>query len=102
MPDTETISVRDTLASIKTVWLRPGTRLGFFTHMGTQFSVTGIRTDVGGALSDSRAGTFGSPPRAPLLTVSVVAAIAAGIMIGIFTGRHPHRRSHAGARHHRQ
>ena len=30
----------ETLASIKTVWLRPGTRLGFFTHMGTQFSVT--------------------------------------------------------------
>jgi sugar phosphate permease len=29
-----------------------------------------------------------------LLTVSVVAAIAAGIMIGIFTGRHPTRRSH--------
>ena len=28
------------LASVKTVWLRPGTRLGFFTHMGTQFSVT--------------------------------------------------------------
>ena len=37
---TETMSVRETLASVKTVWLRPGTRLGFFTHMGTQFSVT--------------------------------------------------------------
>jgi MFS family permease len=34
------VSVRDTLASVKTVWMRPGTRLGFFTHMGTQFSVT--------------------------------------------------------------
>ena len=32
--------LRETLASVKTVWLRPGTRLGFFTHMGTQFSVT--------------------------------------------------------------
>jgi MFS family permease len=28
-----------------------------------------------------------------LLTVSVVAAISAGIAVGIFTGRHPHRRS---------
>jgi sugar phosphate permease len=28
-----------------------------------------------------------------LLTVSVVAAISSGIAIGIFTGRHPHRRS---------
>ena len=32
----EPTSVRDTLSSVKTVWLRPGTRLGFFTHMGTQ------------------------------------------------------------------
>src|SRR6202171_3716481 len=37
---TQTTSIRETLASVKTVWLRPGTRLGFFTHMGTQFSVT--------------------------------------------------------------
>ena len=36
----ETTSIRETLVSVKTVWLRPGTRLGFFTHMGTQFSVT--------------------------------------------------------------
>ena len=32
--------LRATLRSVKTVWMRPGTRLGFFTHMGTQFSVT--------------------------------------------------------------
>ncbi len=36
----EPISLHTTLSRIKTVWLRPGTRLGFFTHMGTQFSVT--------------------------------------------------------------
>ena len=36
----ETTSIARRSASIKTVWLRPGTRLGFFTHMGTQFSVT--------------------------------------------------------------
>ena len=29
-----------------------------------------------------------------LLTISVAAAITAGIVIGILTGRHPHRRSH--------
>ena len=34
------VGLRETLGSVKTVWLRPGTRLGFFTHMGTQFSVT--------------------------------------------------------------
>ncbi len=84
--------IRNTLSSLKTVWLRPGTRLGFFTHMGTQFSVTvfalmwGVPylTEAQG-LSRGMAGT--------LLTVSVAAAISSGIAIGIFTGRHPHRRS---------
>ncbi|TFV59720.1 MFS transporter [Mycobacterium sp. PS03-16] len=85
-------TVGDTLRSVKTVWLRPGTRLGFFTHMGTQFSVTAFALMWGvpyltaaQGLSTSTAGT--------LLSVSVAAAIAAGILIGIFTGRHPHRRS---------
>src|SRR5215212_1215744 len=89
---TSTTSVRETVASVQTVWLRPGTRLGFFTHMGTQFSVTvfalmwgvpyltvaqGVSTGIAGAL----------------LTISVVAAISSGIVVGILTGRHPHRRS---------
>ena len=34
------VTVRETWSHLKAVWLRPGTRLGFFTHMGTQFSVT--------------------------------------------------------------
>ena len=86
------ISLRETLASVKTVWMRPGTRLGFFTHMGTQFSVTAFALmwgvpylTVAQNLSRSAAGT--------LLTISVVAAIVAGVVIGIVTGRHPHRRS---------
>jgi MFS family permease len=85
-------TVGDTLRSVKTVWLRPGTRLGFFTHMGTQFSVTVFALmwgvpylTVSQGLSRSAAGT--------LLSISVVAAIASGIVIGILTGRHPHRRS---------
>jgi sugar phosphate permease len=90
--DPETLSIRDTLASVKAVWLRPGTRLGFFTHMGTQFSVTAFALmwgvpylTVAQGLSTGVAGS--------LLTISVVAAISAGIVVGIFTGRHPHRRS---------
>ncbi|APE14052.1 MFS transporter [Mycobacterium sp. WY10] len=86
------ISLRDTLASVKTIWMRPGTRLGFFTHMGTQFSVTVFALmwgvpylTVAQNLSRSEAGT--------LLTISVVAAIVFGVLIGIVTGRHPHRRS---------
>lgn len=88
----EAMTVRETLASVKTVWLRPGTRLGFFTHMGTQFSVTVFALmwgvpylTVAQGLSATAAGT--------LLTVSVVAAIGAGLVIGVLTGRFPHRRS---------
>lgn len=88
----ETTTVHDIFASVKTVWLRPGTRLGFFTHMGTQFSVTVFALmwgvpylTVAQGLSTTAAGS--------LLTLSVAVAIAAGIAIGIFTGRHPHRRS---------
>jgi MFS family permease len=89
---TESLSVRATLASVKTVWLRPGTRLGFFTHMGTQFSVTVFALMWGvpylTVAQGQSAGVAGA-----LLTVSVVAAITAGIVIGILTGRKPHRRS---------
>jgi MFS family permease len=88
----QTTSIRETLASVKTVWLRPGTRLGFFTHMGTQFSVTVFALmwgvpylTVAQGLSPGAAGG--------LLTISVVAAISSGIVVGILTGRHPHRRS---------
>jgi MFS family permease len=88
----ETTPVRDILASVKTVWLRPGTRLGFFTHMGTQFSVTVFALMWGVPYLTVAQGV--SPAVAgSLLTVSVAAAITAGIAIGIFTGRHPHRRS---------
>lgn len=87
---TSTTSIRETMASLKTVWLRPGTRLGFFTHMGTQFSVTVFALmwgvpylTVAQGLSTAVAGA--------LLTISVVAAISTGIVVGILTGRHPHR-----------
>lgn len=84
--------VRETFAGLKTVWLRPGTRLGFFIHMGTQFSVTVFALmwgvpylTVAQGISRGAAGA--------LLVVSVAAAISAGVVIGIWTSRHPHRRS---------
>ncbi|WP_165827694.1 nitrate/nitrite transporter [Mycolicibacterium sp. GF69] len=90
--DFEAISVRETLASVRTVWLRPGTRLGFFTHMGTQFSVTVFALMWGVPYLTSAQG-LSAGLAGMLLTVSVVAAISAGVLIGIFTGRRPHRRS---------
>jgi MFS family permease len=88
----ETMSVRATLASVKTVWLRPGTRLGFFTHMGSQFSVTVFALMWGVPYLTVAQGQSTTVTGA-LLTISVVAAISAGIVIGIFTARLPHRRS---------
>ncbi|KUI41757.1 MFS transporter [Mycobacterium sp. GA-1199] len=87
-----TVSVRETLASVKTVWLRPGTRLGFFTHMGTQFSVT-VFALMWGVPYLTNAQGLSAGVAGLMLTVSVVAAISAGVLIGIFTGRRPHRRS---------
>ena len=85
-------SVRETLVSVKTVWLRPGTRLGFFTHMGTQFSVTAF-TLMWGVPYLTEAQGLSTSAAGALLTISVVAAISSGVVIGIFTGRLPHRRS---------
>jgi MFS family permease len=90
--ESETMSIGHTVASAKTVWLRPGTRLGFFTHMGTQFSVT-VFALMWGVPYLTVAQGVSTRVAGFLLTVSVIAAILAGIVIGIFTGRHPHRRS---------
>lgn len=89
---TETLSVRKTLASVKTVWLRPGTRLGFFTHMGTQFSVT-VFALMWGVPYLTVAQGLSTTVTGALLTASVVAAISSGILVGLVTGRYPHRRS---------
>ncbi|MGL4305093.1 MAG: MFS transporter [Mycobacteriaceae bacterium] len=77
---------------IKQVWMRPGTRLGFFSHMGTQFSITtfvlmwGVPYLVSAQeLSITTAGS--------LLTVSVMAIISSGPILGYLTGRFPFRRS---------
>lgn len=84
--------LRATLRSVKTVWMRPGTRLGFFTHMGTQFSVT-VFALMWGVPYLTAAQHVSRDDAGALLTVSVLTAIVAGILIGIFTGRKPHRRS---------
>jgi MFS family permease len=88
----ETMSVRATLRSVKTVWLRPGTRLGFFTHMGTQFSVT-VFALMWGVPYLTVAQGLSTGVTGALLTASVLAAISSGIVIGIVTGRYPKRRS---------
>ena len=77
---------------IKTVWMRPGTRLGFFSHMGTQFSITTFALLWGVPYLKSAQG-LDSTTVGSLLTLSVISAIVAGPILGILTGRYPMRRS---------
>ena len=86
------MSLRQTLGGVKTVWMRPGTRLGFFTHMGTQFSVT-VFALMWGVPYLTAAQDIPRSAAGTLLTISVGATIVSGVLIGIITGRHPHRRS---------
>ncbi|MGV8874343.1 MAG: MFS transporter, partial [Rhodococcus sp. (in: high G+C Gram-positive bacteria)] len=86
------MSLRQTLASIGEVWHRPGTRLGFFSHMGTQFSITTFTLLWGIPYLTTAQGLSASTAGA-LLTVSVLAAVVSGIVLGLLTGRYPMRRS---------
>lgn len=85
-------SARTIVQTLKEVWDRPGTRLGFFSHMGTQFPMM-VFTMLWGMpylvsaqhLSQSTAGL--------LITLFVLAAIGIGPVIGVLTARHPLHRS---------
>ena len=85
-------SPRAVLDGLAQSWREPGTRLGLWTHMGTQFSGTvfvllwGVPYLVAGQ---------GLPPQAAsgLLTLFVAVGLAVGPLFGEFTARHPLRRS---------
>jgi MFS family permease len=86
------VSARQIAGQVRTVWKRPGTRLGFFGHMGTQFSMMvfalpwGVPYLVSGQqLSPSTAGA--------LVMLFVLCSVVVGPIIGLLTTRHPMRRS---------
>ena len=86
------VSVPEIARSIREVWRRPGTRLGFFGHMGTQFSMMVFSVLWGVPYLVSAQGL--SPAAAGgLVTLFVASAILIGPVIGVLTGRHPLRRS---------
>lgn len=82
----------EVLAGLKAAWAQPGTRLGLYSHAGTQFSGTvfallwGVPYLVAGQ---------GFTPRqaSAMLTVMVAVGIVMGPLFGEFTARHPLRRS---------
>lgn len=83
---------REVVGQLGVVWRRPGTKLGFFTHMGTQFSVTTFALMWGLPYLVSAQG-LSTAAAGSMLTVSVVTAIAAGPILGVLSGRFPMRRS---------
>lgn len=86
------VPARAVLRAIKAVWARPGTKLGFFGHMGTQFPMMVFTLLWGVPYLVSGQGQTRETAGA-LLTLFVVATIAVGPVIGVLTVRHPLRRS---------
>lgn len=77
---------------VRAAWSHPGTRLGFFTHLGTQFSGTVFALLWGVPYLISGQG-LSTGQASALLTLLVLAGIVAGPVIGEVTARHPLRRS---------
>lgn len=91
-PAGEPVGPVDVPRLVRAAWGHPGTRLGFFTHLGTQFSGTVFALLWGVPYLVSAQGLSAGEASA-LLTVLVLAGIAAGSVIGELTARHPLRRS---------
>ncbi|TQM43491.1 MFS transporter [Pseudonocardia cypriaca] len=85
-------ATREVLHGLVCSWREPGTRLGFWTHLGTQFSgqvfalMWGVPYLVAGQ-------GFSTGAASAMLTLLVLAGIVAGPLFGEFTARHPFRRS---------
>ncbi|QNG20358.1 MFS transporter [Rhodococcus triatomae] len=84
--------LREVGRQVRAVFANHGARLGFFTHMGTQFSITTFALLWGVPYLMSAQGLSATAAGA-LLSLSVVTAITSGIVIGILSGRYPMRRS---------
>jgi MFS family permease len=86
------MSLREVGRQLRDVWGRPGTRLGFFGHMGTQFSMMVFALLWGVPYLESAQHLSASAAGA-LMTLFVLGMICIGPVIGIFTSRYPARRS---------
>ena len=86
------VSVREIAAQVAAVWHRPGTRLGFFGHMGTQFSMMVFALLWGVPYLVSGQGLTSGEASA-MITLFVLCAIVIGPLVGVLAARHPLRRS---------
>jgi MFS family permease len=92
-PPPPAASPREVLRGLRTSWAEPGTRLGLWTHLGTQFcgTVFGLLWGVP-YLVAGQGMTAGQA--SAVLTLLVVVGIVAGPLFGEFAARHPMRRSY--------
>jgi MFS family permease len=86
------MSAREIGRQLRQVWARPGTRLGFFGHMGTQFSMMVFALLWGVPYLESAQHLSASAAGA-LMTLFVLCMICIGPVVGMLTSRHPTRRS---------
>lgn len=82
-------AVRESLAAS---WAHPGTRLGFWMHFSTQFSATALSL-LWGYPFFVRGEQQSSETAGLLLTLMVLAVMAAGPTLGWLVGSHPWHRS---------
>lgn len=85
-------TLRSALGEIKAVWSRPGTRLGFFTHLGAPFSAN-VFSLMWGVPYLTVAQGFSRAMAGALLTVSVATFVVVGLLVGIVSARRPQHRS---------
>lgn len=83
---------REVLRGLRMSWAEPGTRLGLWTHTGTQFcgTVFGLMWGVPYLIAGQG---MSSGQASAVLTLLVVVGIVAGPLFGEFAARHPMRRS---------
>jgi MFS family permease len=85
-------SARDVGVALKEVWARPGTRLGFYGHMATQFPMMVFALLWG--LPYLVSAQHLSESTASLLIMAFgLSSVVIGPVIGVLTGRHPLHRS---------
>jgi MFS family permease len=85
-------SVRDIGDALKQVWARPGTRLGFFGHMATQFPMM-VFSLLWGLPYLISAQRHSESTASMLIMVLVLSTVVIGPVIGVLTSRHPLHRS---------
>jgi len=86
------MGLREIRRVLAEVWHHPGTKIGYFSHMGTQFSgmVFGLMWGVPYLMQgQGRSSTEASA----LMTLFIVFTVMFAPVMGVFTARHPLRRS---------